>query len=123
MGHHSVIIMFAIWSFMGWYASTAATKRTIKDIGIFEKYYPDKYIMPSRRFRKMFRLKKQEIPKWLYASLCMSFVYIILWVLLIVLYFSLDNKYWVAQIFYWIYGVVMGVHMITIFINVFLFKL
>lgn len=40
--------------------------------------------MPSKRIRKIFDLRKREIPKRLYRELFMSFVYITLWLLFII---------------------------------------
>ena len=122
MGHHSVFLVFGILSFMGWDASTVATKRAIKEVGFHKKYYPNKYIMPSRRMRRLFKLRKREIPKWMYFEFYFSFVYIGLFVLFSILYLCLDNKFLIAQTFFWIYGIVMGGDMLRIIIYLFLYR-
>ena len=122
MGHHSVFLVFGILSFMGWDASTVATKRAIKEVGFHKKYYPNKYIMPSRRMRRLFKLRKREIPKWMYFEFYFSFVYIGLFVLFSILYLCLDNKFLIAQTFFWIYGIVMCGDGIRLIIYSFLYR-
>ena len=38
MGHHTVIMIFAVLSFMGWYGSAVSTKSVIKEVGFHKKY-------------------------------------------------------------------------------------
>ena len=122
MGDHSVFLVFGILSFMGWDASAVATKRVIKEVGFHKKYYPEKYIMPSRRMRHLFKLRKREIPKWLYLEFYISFVYIGLFALFAILYLCLDNKFLIVQTFFWIYCIVMGGDMLRIIIYLFLYR-
>ena len=70
-------------------------RKMIKGIGINRKYYPKGYIMPGRKIRKLFRLKKQEIPKWAYCFVLYSFVYIAYFVIYSVMYLfvSEEDKY------------------------------
>lgn len=116
MGHHSVILFFGILSFMGWYASIFPTKRTIIKIGFHKKYYPKRYIMPNRKMRKLYGLKKREIPKWLYTELFMSFVYVGFFVIFTVMYFLLSDKMFVLQLSIWSYGITMCVDMLRIIV-------
>ena len=74
---HEVLCVFAIMAFMGWYADAVAMKKAMKTIRIHAKYYPKKYIMPGRKVRKLLKLEKKEIPKWIYRTFLMSFVYIL----------------------------------------------
>ncbi len=122
MGHHTVIMIFGILSFMGCYAATISNRKLIKEIGFHKKYYPKRYIMPGRRFRKLFGLRKSEIPKWLYLEFYMSFVYIALFVAFILLYLLLDNKLLVAETFFWIYGILLGVDTFHILVCWLLYK-
>ncbi len=93
-----VILWFAILSFMGWYANSLSIRRIIKKVGIRIKFYPARYIMPSRKMRKIFKLDKKEIPKWMYFLLYLSFVYIILF-LIFVLYVLIDDELTILQVF------------------------
>lgn len=122
MGHHTVIMIFGVLSFLGWYGSAISTKREIKEVGFHKKYYPKKYIMPSRKFRKLFKLKKREIPKWLYLEFYVSFVYIALFVISTLLYLLLDNKPLIAQTFFWMYGILMCGDMSRIMFYLFLYR-
>ena len=90
-----VILWFALLSFMGWYANSLSIRRIIKKVGIRIKFYPAHYIMPSRKMRKIFKLDKKEIPKWTYLSLYLSFVYIILFLVFLIL--SYQGKVWLEQ--------------------------
>lgn len=65
MEDHTIILTFGIISFMMCYGCVNTTKKMIKEIGIHKKYYPQRYIMPHRKIRKIFNLEKREIPKWL----------------------------------------------------------
>ena len=122
MGDFLVLLRFGTIAFMGWYASAVSTKRVIKEVGFHKKYYPNKYIMPSRRMRRLFKLRKREIPKWMYFEFYFSFVYIGLFVLFSILYLCSDNKFLIAQTFFWIYGIVMGGDMLHIMIYSFLYR-
>lgn len=121
IGHHTIILSFGVFSFMGWYGTAISSRKIIKEVGFHKKYYPKRYIMPSRRFRKFFKLKKIEIPKWLYLEFCMSFVYIGLFVAFLLSYL-LFNKAIVFQAFIWIYAAVMGIDMLHLMICLFLYR-
>ena len=101
MGHHTVIMIFAVLSFMGWYACVFTTKRLIQQSGLYKKYWPKRYIMPNRKIRRLYGLKKKEIPKWCYYQFILSFVYIVLLIITLLLYLLLANKYFVLQFFMW----------------------
>lgn len=116
MGNHSVILIFGIFSFMGWYACAVSTKKVIKEIGFHKKYYPQRYIMPNRKIRKFFKIEKRYIPKWLYYELLISFVYVILFVISTAMYLLSSNKFWVAQLFIWIYGILTCMDMLYVMI-------
>lgn len=103
MGYHSVIMLFATMSGMACYACINITKNVIERVGYHRKHYPKGYILPSRRIRKFFKLKKKEIPKWLYVELLMSIYFALLFILCSVIFLCSDNKMFVTELFYWIY--------------------
>ncbi len=86
--------------FIGWYWCAIRTKKELKSIHMHQKYYPKKFIMPSRRMRKIFKLEKKMIPKWIYVQFIMSFVFIGLYVLFMVLLLALKDKALVMSVFF-----------------------
>lgn len=123
MGHHSVFWIFLILSFMMWYACVFTTKRLIEENNFSKKHYPKGYIRPGKKIRKLFDLPhKRDIPKWCYHQLLFSFVPIVLFLMSTILYFSLDDKLFVAQIFWWTYGVVMCIDSLYVMICAFIYK-
>ena len=122
MGHHKVIIIFGILSFIGWLATVRSVENVRREIGFHRKYYPSKYVMPNRKIRKIFNLKKREIPKWVYKQLFMAVVYIGLFITFTVMYLLSENKLFIAQIFFRIYGLVMCGHMLYVMIFLFIFR-
>ena len=94
---HEVLCVFAIMAFMGWYADAVAMKKA--------KYYPKKYIMPGRKVRNLLKLEKKEIPKWIYRTFLMSFVYIFVFVIstTLILVLKGDAQIFVAGISAYIY--------------------
>lgn len=109
MGYHSVIMLFAAMSGMFCYGCISGTKRIIEQIGYHRKHYPKGYILPSRRIRKFFKLKKKEIPKWLYVELLMSIYFALLFILSSVVFLCSDNKLFAMELFYWIYVISEGI--------------
>lgn len=107
MEHRSVILMIGIMAFMGWYGCSHTPKIMIRKIGINAKHYPEGYIMPSRRFRYFFKLEKKKIPKWIYFELCLSIAYVLYFLLFLIIYFVVPNKYVVVQTFMMIYSVLI----------------
>lgn len=103
MGHHTAIIIFVMLSFMGWYGCVFTTKRLIQHCGLHKKYWPKHYIIPNRKIRRLYGLKKKDIPKWCYYQFILSFVYIILLVITLLLYLLLANKFFVLQFFMWVW--------------------
>lgn len=123
MGHHTVILIFGILSFMGWYACVFTTKRLIKKGGLHKKYWPKRYIMPNRKIRRLYNLKKREIPKWCYYQLILSFVYIFLFVISCLLYLFSVNKLFVLQFFMWIWCVITGLDSLYIIVCSIIYKI
>lgn len=117
-GNHDICSTYLL----GGACSTIGTKKALKEICFHREYYPKRYIMPGRRFRKFFRLRKSEIPKWIYIEFCMTFVYIALFVVFLLLYVLLYNKLLVAETYFWIYVIIMGVDMLRIFVCVILYR-
>lgn len=115
------IMAFSTVCFMEWYANAVSSKKIIKEIGFHKKYYPKKYIMPSRKMRKIFKLKKQEIPKWIYMNFYISFIFLALFIVGWLLYFLLDNKQFIERIFFGIAMLLMCVDEYRMMICVFLY--
>ena len=107
---------------MGWYANSLSIRRIIKKVGIRIKFYPAHYIMPSRKMRKIFKLDKKEIPKWMYFSLYLSFVYIILFLVFLILFLFLDAKVMVMDVFHTVYIIFMWMDVIYSTIFIFLYN-
>lgn len=122
MGHHKVIMFFGVLSFLGWIGSVGTTKNAIKEVGFHKRYYPSRYVMPNRNLRKLFNLKKQEIPKWVRRELLMSFVYIGLFIVFTLMYLISENKLFISEIFFKIYGVVMFSNLVHTMIFLFIFR-
>ena len=78
--------------YLGWLACTEGTRKAIESIGRSPRYYPEKYVLPSERFRKRFRLEKKKIPKWSIVLFYTSYVYIGLFLLSIALFIFLTHK-------------------------------
>ena len=123
MGHHTAILIFGILSFMGWYGCIFTTKRLIQQGGMHSKYWPKRYIMPNRKVRRLYGLKKKEIPKWCYSQFILSFVYIALFVTSLLLYLLLDNKLLVLKLFMCIWCVVSGLDGLYIIVCSFIYKM
>ena len=123
MGHYVVIMIFGILSFMGWYACVFTTKCLIQQGGLHEKYWPKRYIMPNRKIRRLYGLKKREIPKWCYYQLILSFVYVALFVASLFLYVLLDNKLFVLDFFMWIWCIIVGLDGVYIVVCTSIYKM
>lgn len=115
------MMAFSIVCFMEWYSNAVSSKKNIKEIGFHKKYYPKKYIMPSRKMRKIFKLKKREIPKWIYMEFYISFIFLALFIVGWLLYFLLDNKQLIECIFFGISILLMCADAFRMMICVFLY--
>ena len=122
MGHHSVILLFGILSFMAWYGCVFTTKRIIQRGGLHIKYWPKRYVMPNRTIRRLYGLKSREIPKWCYRQLWMSFVYIILFVIASILYLLSDNKLFISELCMWVYGIIMLIDNLYVIVCCIIYK-
>lgn len=122
MEHRSVILMFAIMSFMGWYGCSFSMKKTIKDVGFHKKYYPQRYVMPNRLIRKLYKLDKREIPKWINCELLMSFIYILWFIISVLVYLLSNDKLSSLQLFIWIYGIFACADSLYVTIFLFLYR-
>lgn len=114
--NEEVILIYAVACFLGWVACTTGMKKVIQSIGINKKYYPQGYIMPGQRMRKFFKLKKQEIPRWCYRTLLLSFVYIAYFVVMSLVYLCVDNKLLIMDLFEYGYIVITGLYAVQFFI-------
>ena len=79
--------------------------------------------MPNRKVRRLYGLKKKEIPKWCYSQFILSFVYIALFVTSLLLYLLLDNKLLVLKLFMCIWCVVSGLDGLYIIVCSFIYKM
>lgn len=122
MGHHTIILMFGILSLMSSYGCVNSTKIMIKEIGINEKFYPQQYIMPHRKIRRIFNLKKREIPKWLYFQLFMSMVFVGLFLFSTTIYLGTDGNKLLAVILIYIYILLMSADLIYFLICAAIYK-
>lgn len=110
--NEKVILLFAASCLFLWAASIITTKRTIKRIGINRKYYPKGYIMPGRKFRKIFGLKKTEIPKWCYRTFLFSFLVVIYFIIGSLIYLFATDKIFALDLFEHGYIVMMTFYLI-----------
>ena len=72
MERYKIILFFAILSFAGWDSNSLTIRRIIKEGGIYIKFYSAHYIMQSRKMRKIFKLDKKEISKWMHFYMDME---------------------------------------------------
>lgn len=108
MGHHSVILIFGMLSAFLGYACVSGAKKRIKQIGYHKKHFPQDYIQPSIKMRKVFGLEKKVIPKGLYIEILMVVPVSILFVISSIVYLVSEEKLVVMQFFWWLY-IVFGV--------------
>ena len=109
-------------AFMGWYASVFSNKKIIQQIGYSSRYYPKRYILPSRKMRRLFGLKKKEIPKWCYYQFFISFVYIGVFVVNTSLFMLPYNNFLPRKLFMIIFYIIMGIDEVYIMVCAFLYK-
>lgn len=115
-----MLFLGGLYSLIGWYGCVFTTKKWIKSIGL--KYYPKGYIMPNRKIRKIFKLKKQEIPKWLYFDLLLSFVYILLFLCTVFVCLFPGKFMFLKFILFYSYEVVVGFNVIQVLICAFIYR-
>ena len=118
----SFIFAFGIMCFWGWYGCVRGTKNIIKEVGFHKKYYPKSYIIPNGRIRKLYNLKKKEIPKWTNYLFLLSFVYILLFLIGIPLVLLLEEKLFMMQLLYTIYWHILGGDIIYVVIFLFIYR-
>ena len=122
MSDYSVfLIILGFHSFRGWYVCVVSNKRIIRQLGYSSKYYPKRYILPDRKMRRLFGLRKKEIPKWCYYQFFLSFVYIALFVIGALL-FTLDGLVLIKIIFGITFISIMGIHVLYLMVCTFLYK-
>ena len=66
--------------------------------GFHPKYYPDGYIIPHRRVRKILHLKNEMMPKWMYVYMLSFFVHIPLFIASTVLTLAVRNELFVSVV-------------------------
>lgn len=70
--------MFITFSIMTYFALKRLILETIDKIGTISKYYPRKYIIPKTWIRKIFSIKKNLIPRFIYIELYIALFLILL---------------------------------------------
>ena len=60
MTRYGAIFYIGGLCYLGWEWCTEGTRKSIKAIGRSPRYYPEKYVLPSEQFRKIFRLEKRR---------------------------------------------------------------
>lgn len=63
----------------------------IEEIGINQRYYPHKYIKPKKWIKKLFKIKRGMIPRYLYFDLFLSIIFAILGPINTIIYLCFDN--------------------------------
>ena len=114
--NEEVILIYAVACFLWWGACTTGVKKVIPSIGINKKYYPQGYIMPGQRMQKFFKLKKQEIPRWCYRTLLLSFVYIAYFIAMSLEYLCVDDKLLIMDLFEYGYIAITALYAVQFFI-------
>ena len=87
-----VLLFFSI-SFLSWLATRTRALLMIKEISSNSKYYPKLYTLPAKWIRKIYRLNKRIIPKYLYLELIMSLIYAILGPINLLITLILDSRH------------------------------
>ena len=72
-----IIILFSQYLLISFFIKNSAIEM-IEQIGTNSKLYPKHYCMPSPWMRKCFKLKKNELPNYLYYRLYVSIGFLIL---------------------------------------------
>ena len=72
--------------------------------------------MPGQRMRKFFKLKKQEIPRWCYRTLLLSFVYIAYFIAMSLEYLCVDDKLLIMDLLEYGYIAITALYAVQFFI-------
>lgn len=80
------VYYFAILSLFTYLNCRTSTKGMIKEIGINERFYPKRYVVPCNFIAKHFRIGKKKIPRFLYIRLYVAIVYAMMFLFNTVLY-------------------------------------
>lgn len=66
------------------------------------KHYPEDYILPHTKIRKLFRMKKEMIPKWMYVRLLLVFphvgIFLLACVIVVIVLLSGDVEVFIQTI-------------------------
>ena len=54
MTRYGAIFYIGGLCYVGWEGCTGGRRKSIKAIGRSPRYYPEKYVLPNERFRKIF---------------------------------------------------------------------
>ena len=90
MDYKLYIIMICLATFLCSKSNYEVAKHSIKEINILSRYYPEKYITPTAKARRFFKIKQSMIPKYLYYELYVS-LSIVLFPIVIALVFILSG--------------------------------
>ena len=94
----------------------------IEEIGISSRYYPKHYITPKRWIRNIFHIKKQKIPRFLNFELLLSFFFLALGPLNIVIYTAVDGDKFIGGMLVMFHSCLALINMIFIAIMTLLYK-
>lgn len=74
----SIIFMFLGIATLSHLTTKNFAKGMIKEIGVNRRYYPKHYAIPKRWIRKIFKLEKKEIPRFLCNEFVVSLFFALL---------------------------------------------
>lgn len=94
----------------------------IEEIGISSRYYPKHYITPKRWIRNIFHIKKHKIPRFLNFELLLSFFFLALGPLNIVIYTAVDGDKFIGGMLVMFHSCLALINMIFIAIMTLLYK-
>ncbi len=113
--YYQYIFIFFAYSLLAFFSCKNMSLGMIKKIGINSRYYPQKFIVPPFKIRKMFKIKQKTIPKYLLYELILAIFFLILGLISIILLLLFKTPR--------ITGVLMLFQSCLIVINVFYFSI
>ena len=109
-----VVFLFLGGGFLQFLCWWNATRGMINKTSINHRLSTKHYVAPSRCIKKLFRIGKQKIPKYLYYMCYMTIVYFILGPIELALFYAVGDNGILA-------GHMLLIHYCVVFINAVLF--
>lgn len=109
-----VVFVFIGGGLLQFFCWWNATRGMINKSRVNQRLYPKHYTVPSRVIRKIYRIKKLTIPKYLYYMCFATIVYFFLGPVELVLFYCADNGDNLA-------GYMLFIHYGTVFVNAVVF--